>query len=91
MLGLVFWFDMDGDHGIWHFRLQHMLDAIADFMSLGHCCLSRHHKVEVDEGHLPGMARPQVVRFQGANRFHGNDFADFLEVLDGHGFVHAAH
>jgi hypothetical protein len=88
MLGLVLWFNVDGDHGVWHFRLQFALDAITDIVSFDYRNMSRHHKVEIDEGHLPRVARPHVARLEGADRFDGNDLANFLEVFDGDGFVH---
>lgn len=45
---------MNCDNGICYFGLEHMLDAVADFMRLGHCRLERHREMEVDEVHLPG-------------------------------------
>ena len=66
ILRLVFGFDMDRHAGIGNLGDDRGFHAVADLMGVVHAHLARHDEVELHEGRLSRVPRPEVVGFDGA-------------------------
>jgi hypothetical protein len=88
MLCFVVRLEVNRDQGVPDFRLQGLLNAVADIVRLRDGHFVRHHQMQINKGSSSGMSGSQVMCLDSAATIRRGQLANAREGARRDGLVH---